>query len=268
MFNHTYVAFDIETVSDPDYIEFLKKNTPMKNCSLKGPTDFPSEVRKIVDEKLRAEREAEYTKRRTEEIEQWRLKERQKILDKAPLHWTTGKVICISCIELIHPDRPRVWSGDNEAKVLTGAFDFISQLTQPILVGKSSRNFDVPFVIGRAMKHRLGIPSFLRLDRPDPLHDVDQIFGWGQKAPQAASLDNYCRALGLPSKKGTGAMVQDWYAEILCGDLDKWKTIQEYCLDDSVKVAEILSLYARPYKSSKFASASTGQQAPEMEGVF
>jgi len=118
----------------------------------------------------------------------------------------------------------------------------LSAETTVNLVGKSSGSFDFPFLVGRYMKHDLGIPEQLMVRQV--INDVDQIFAPYGRNNQTSSLSDYAWGLNIAGKLDgqTGAMVQGWYD---AGDFDK---IKEYCEQDVNIVFEMVRRY-RPFST-------------------
>lgn len=162
--------------------------------------------------------------------------------ERFALHWKTGRIICISAETL---DGWKFCShGDSERDVISLFFTAVNNIAgndfdEVRVVGKSSNDFDFPFIVGRALVNDLGlIPPF----RPYARSDINEIFG-GRRGDQTASLRDYALAFNLPLEKlGSGADVARWHA---AGD---WDQIIKYCQMDTHIVAEIWRRFERVYQ--------------------
>lgn len=228
MKNQKYVAFDIETVAGDN------TNAYYRNKDYKAPSNYKDE----------AKIEAYVTERRLEDQRQ------------AALYWWTGKVVCISLRPIAQPSlKPLTVVGDDELKVLTTVFDFLAKDAGFTLIGKSSEFFDVPYLIGRAMAHDIGIVDCLRPFRQ--VNDVDQIFGFSQAAGQRSNLSDYAFGLRIDGKLGKGTDVGTWYTEAILGNQDAWTKIRTYCEGDVEIVHEMLRRWNKVYGDQTPTAAST-----------
>lgn len=174
-----------------------------------------------------------------------RLKDKEKIkesLDKqysqCGLSWWLGKVCGISASTIDHSSTFNGFTTD-EKTLLTEFAEYLYAIDQQeiYLVGKNSKSFDFPFLVGRYMRHDLGVPKWLM--KKYPINDVDEIFAHYSRNEQTTSLANYAWGLNIPGKMDgmDGSMVQGLYD---AGDFEK---IQKYCVKDREIVAEILKRY-------------------------
>lgn len=205
----TYAVIDIETVPNEQSHAYYKKKTYEPAANLKDPA----------------------------KIEQSILEKRQKDMDKAALHWWTGKVICIDADLVGGTGRPisKSFFGNDEKALLIDFFDWLYEAVQfnsnVILIGKSSDFFDTPYLVGRALAHDLGILQCLRPYRP--ITDIDQIFSFSSQCEQRSSLSNYAFGLGIDGKTGHGSQVSTMYAEAIMGNENQWQAISAYCAQDN-----------------------------------
>jgi hypothetical protein len=240
-----YLAFDIETALADNAKEYFAQKEYRPDPVLNAVDDPPSKITELKTQELREARLLEWQTAQKVKLEQSVLQQKQKDLDRAPLHWWTGKVICISAINA--SGVAQTWAGPDEQSVLQGFFQALATMYQShTLVGKSSLFFDIPFLIGRAMAHDMGIPQQLRIAK-EPVQDVNRIFSFSDSCPQVTSLKNYAWGLGLDGKLGEGSQVAEWYALGMTGDMDAWDKIRNYCVRDSEIVLEILKRYRKPF---------------------
>lgn len=170
---------------------------------------------------------------------------KEKDFDKAGLHWTTGKIVCL-CAKLLDQIDGSIrgcltLSGEDERKILEGFFNFLIINKVSKIGGKGNVDFDIPFIIGRALVHDIGLPLMLQSNTVD---DVDKIFGWGKQASQRATLDRYAFALGIEGKTMHGSEVQGLVNNIRLG-IEKWSTLELYCNRDVEIPLDILRRYSK-----------------------
>lgn len=224
----TYVVIDIETVENERAKELFAKKTYLPASNLRDPA----------------------------KIEQSILERRQKDMDQAALHWWTGKIICI-CANVLVPGhksadedyKPLTLIGDDEKELLCQFFDKLERLQERlggiVVIGKSGDYFDLPFIVGRALAHDLGVPQALRTR--DTVRDIDHIFSFSSQCDQRSSLDNYAFGLGLKGKTGHGSQIAGLYAQIQMGETDKWQVIGDYCANDTDIATTMLKRWIKPY---------------------
>lgn len=109
-----------------------------------------------------------------------------------------------------------------------------------ILCGKNSTTFDSPMVTGWLIRYDMGVPDhFKRHLRGLPLTDIDQIFGFGSRADQVTTLDNYAYGMGIEQKTMHGSEVGHLYRSAQMGDATAMDTLVEYCKHD-VRITSIM----------------------------
>lgn len=159
---------------------------------------------------------------------------RKKDVERAALFWWTGRIICI-CAQL--PDGQMVTAaGDNEKEVLCEFFNKVP--ADAWMIAKSGDYFDIPYLVGRALYHDIGIPDWLRPTRP--VQDVNHIFGFA-RTDQVTSLADYAFGLAIAGKLADGADVAGMYAE------GRWDDIKSYCAQDVAIAAEIMKRWVKTY---------------------
>ena len=201
-----YLALDIETVRNERADDFFNLGYARPDRRYKDP----DKIKASLDEQYR----------------------------KCGLRWWLAQVCCITA-RLIGPEEKQFSeSNKNEKQLLTNFADFLESLNvnyQPI--GKNSKNFDFPMLIGRYLFHDIGVPrSLIRKER---ICDVDEIFAPYSRNDQTTSLKNYAWGLGLQGKLDgqDGSTVQEWY------DNDDLSTMENYCMRDTEIVSEILNRF-------------------------
>lgn len=104
----------------------------------------------------------------------------------------------------------------------------------PIIIGHYVANFDIRFIWQRAMVLGVPMPHWFPKDpKPWGREVFDTMAAWCG-AKDSISLDNLCKALGIPGKNGIdGSMVAGMWAR---GEYD---AIAEYCRDDVERVRNV-----------------------------
>ena len=198
-------------------------------------------------------------------IEQNLLEKRQRDLDKAPLYWWTGKIICI-CVNLLGVnEKPKTFLGDDERELLHQFFAYLDDVQKRhggyMLIAKSGDYFDLPFMTGRCLALDLGVPQVLRGTRG--ITDIDHIFSWSAQCDQRSSLDNYAFGLNIAGKNGHGSDVSSLYNTTQMGDADGWRKIAEYCAQDVNIATEILRRYLKVYINPNVPEATIAPMSAE-----
>lgn len=157
-------------------------------------------------------------------------------LEGSGLRWWTGAVCCI-CAET--DDGTVFQCVDADEKILlTRFFDWCRELEgkyDVTYVGKSALEFDVPFLIGRALACSARLPyKFCDKANKSPLRDIDRIFGFSRsQTQQIGKLSDYAWGLALDPKSGHGSEVQGQW------DRGEYDGIKTYCADDVRIVKEV-----------------------------
>jgi hypothetical protein len=187
-----------------------------------------------------------------EKIEKAILERRAKDMDDAALCWWTGRVTCASIIPLNGPSAlvKASFYHASELELLLNLFDYISAAEAAtggriIPVGKSSKIFDNPFLIGRAIAHDIGIPDALR--GYATVRDVDDIFGFSSMSTQRSKLADYAWGMAIDGKLGDGAGAAALWLDVQMGLPGAWDRLVTYCERDTSITAEMLRRYLKQY---------------------
>lgn len=214
------MAFDIETVKNSKADEYYKQK------KYYAPSNYKDEKKKeaYIDQEMHKDK------------------------SKAALTWWTGKVICICSWN--QKDGKKGWHGDDEQKLLEDFFSYLNLNPHLTLVGKSSKDFDIPFLVGRALALNIPTPTQLRTNMWKDLVDVDEMFSFSRQCGQVSSLNNYAWGLGIDPKTGSGRDVADMYTSTLI-EPEEWNKIEDYCHNDVRIVQEMLNRYYQPIANPK-----------------
>jgi predicted PolB exonuclease-like 3'-5' exonuclease len=221
MFDRPIVAFDIETIPDPD--------VGRRAQGIAG-TDL-----EVVHEMVRR-----------------RLAETEGSTEYPQLPW--HRVVCV-CATILDPARRTVelrhLGGEalDEKRHLEGFYRLVGQeLSSPRIVSWNGGGFDLPVMRYRAMVHGVAAPDFYRTDddrrfanyqsRCHDLHvDVmDVLSGYG--AAMRAGLGTMGELLGLPGKRFLERAIYD---HVLDGEA---AFVVEYCKLDTVETLLVFLVWA------------------------
>lgn len=242
----TYIVLDIETGICPDYEKTLKDKEYTTTLKAAIPDNIPVGVKKKT-EPLNTERCNEWLAAQEERIKQDLHKQKSDDYSQAALHWTTGRIVSISAVDLLKRKEIGAWTGDNEPKILSEFYTWLAAHTDFVLSGANTDEFDKPFLIGRSMKWNLGLPPALRFGLPNYVTDVFKIFGYAKHSGQRCGLQRMSEALGLKSKLMHGSDVAGLLDRISLGEIDLWKDIKEYNMGDVDITATILERYLKDF---------------------
>lgn len=221
---HTKVyAIDIETVSQGKRANDYTDQRSYKIGNVKDPIK--------VEAKLREKRE--------------------EARSKHALTWYTGKIISIAIVDVYGGDESIILSGHDEHVILT---DLAKVLNKPCkMIGKTSKTFDFPFMVGRFMANGITLPAVFK--HRFNLLDTDDFFGFSSASSQRGRLDDYAHGIGYKGKPMHGNAVAGLYASIVAAETVKkdpvaaaagWKQLKDYNLHDSMVVKEMtLAYYGR-----------------------
>lgn len=203
------IAFDIETVKND-----MADTYYAEHKAYRAPSNYTDPVK----------------------IEQYIEKQRIKDASMSGLAWYTGKVCCVCMEDTETGEKWGVYS-TNEKEILETTTDILNKHIGKTLIGKSSVDFDVPFLIGRYLVNGVRAPIALT----DKTEDVDNFFSRSRSCKQRTKLDTYAYALGLPMKPFDGSKVQGMYDE------GKLEEIKDYCQHDVHIVAEMVKRYGKVF---------------------
>jgi hypothetical protein len=200
-------CFDIETVPNSEAENWVNSQLP------KAPANYKDPLKIAAKE----------------------LENREKLRDKLALHWWTGRVvlICASVDGLNHSFISR-----DEVQILHWFADFLKDHQISTLMGKSSDDFDVPFLVGRYIANDIGIPSVLQPYNNRVVQDIDQWFG--HRSSQQSTLENYAWGMGIRGKTASYKKVAEWWDGYLDGNKESMPQLIAYCAQDVAIVSEFL----------------------------
>lgn len=125
---------------------------------------------------------------------------------------------------------------DNEASVIAEFFDALPTQGLNCFVGHYISGFDLRFILCRAIVLGVELPPSITFPRnPKPWADemFDTMTAWAG-ARDRISLDNLCKALGIPGKGDfDGSMVAEAWAN------SEYAKIAAYCRDDVERVRNV-----------------------------
>jgi predicted PolB exonuclease-like 3'-5' exonuclease len=148
------------------------------------------------------------------------------------------KVVAISAViadEFGNFVKVGTFPGKNESEIIEGFFKFIEK-NKPKLVSFNGRNFDMPMLLIRALKHNLSIPTYFdnsnkwdnyRSRYSENFHiDLIEVLG-SYGAVRGLKLDVLAQMAGLPGKFDVhGDEVYKLFFD------EEYQKIEEYCESD------------------------------------
>jgi uncharacterized protein YprB with RNaseH-like and TPR domain len=208
----------------------------------------------------------EYKNRREDFTTQKQYKDHFK--EKAGLYAEFAKIVCIS-VGFLHKGELIIKSfyGDKEETILIDFFDLINTVGSKFksFVGFASNQFDIPFIIKRALINRLSVPDLVDVSGLKPwelvhidLKDEFKLTGW-----ETPSLTTLAYALGAPTSKGgevEGHNLSDFYY----GDReDKLEVIMDYCEKDVWVTCNIFLKMTLQDSLTSYTSKTNGDKETE-----
>lgn len=169
--------------------------------------------------------------------------------EKAAIYAEFGKIICISIGIFCKVNdgwiyRSKSFISDNEKNLLQSfarTFNtYFSSEKGYTICGHNVREFDIPYISRRLLKHQLKLPSMFDIAGKRPWqvkHIWDSLEAWKfGDYKHYTSLDLLCLYFGIDSPKNTcdGSMVHDMYWK----DHDM-QAIKEYCESDVRACAQV-----------------------------
>lgn len=167
--------------------------------------------------------------------------------EKAGIFAEYAKIICIS-VGYLSPEgklRIKSFSGNDEKNILTSFAKLLDEhYPDPnsyFLCGHNVREFDVPFICRRMVKHRIGLPALLSISGKKPwqteyIIDTMELWRFGD-IKNYTSLELIATTLGIPTPKDDidGSQVgRVYWVE---NDLNR---IVQYCQKDVVTVVRVI----------------------------
>lgn len=200
-------CFDIETVPNDRAENWVNSQMPKAPANYKDPL-------KIAAKELEA---------------------KEKLREKLGLHWWTGRVVLI----VAQTESLAAFIHTNEKVILNEFATWLQENKVTTLVGKSSDDFDIPFLIGRYIANDLGIPyALLSVKTQRELTDIDNIFGY--RSAQQSTLENYAFGMGIDGKNGHWSDVQKHWNDYELGNAEGLDKLIRYCQQDVAIVKEFL----------------------------
>jgi hypothetical protein len=219
------IVYDIETAASSAADEYWAKKR------IKTPARWKDE------EKIKAHAE----------------EKRLELRDKSGLYPWTALVTTICAMDT---DGMHKFYGNDEKKILSDFGDYLSALerrySRVSLIGKNSKTFDQPFLVGRYLAHNLGVPDCLRPTN-EP-RDIDECFGYSSQSIRG-SLGDYAYMLGIKGKTSHGSNAQQMY-DATAFDESKWDDLVNYCAQDVMITHEFLERYMKQFEPTKSMDSS------------
>ena len=158
-------------------------------------------------------------------------------VSKSALNGALGHVCCIGWA-WGHEGTSAV-TGAGEIDLLSHVFKMIEQgkpsgYERPVIVGHFVAGFDIRFLWQRAFVLGVRMPPWFPRDPKPWSQEVNDTMAMWAGARDSISLDNLCKALGLPGKGNIdGSMIADLWAKA------DYPAITEYCRQDVERVRQV-----------------------------
>lgn len=178
-------------------------------------------------------------------------KKSEDLYERAPLYAEFGKIICISVGFIYEKENQRFiriksFYGDDEKEILTNFFELLNNnytSNNNFLCGHNIKEFDIPFIIRRAIINRIQIPDILNVVNYKPWEtrflDTMDIWRFGEYK-NYISLNLLAGIFDIPSPKDeiSGKDVHDVYYKEK--NINK---IVNYCQKDVITLIKIYLRY-------------------------
>lgn len=138
------------------------------------------------------------------------------------------RIICICCYN-VDAQEMKSFSGEDEGKILSDFFGYVSSCKSPYLIGYNSDSFDLPFLVRKAIIRKIKVPHFNTLD----LRKVANGFKYSYNRNEKGKLRDWAVALDIPVKTNCGADMFKLYTE------KKFDEIEEHCKEDVLITKEL-----------------------------
>lgn len=183
-------------------------------------------------------------------------KAEKKWWDSTSLHPLTGKIAMISLVRYNlrtdHFEYEEVFhlkDLNSEKAILEKTFEIMLNIASAwqVIVGHNIFQFDIPFLIRRAWKNEVRLPSNLlgfNKYRTEGFVDTSEMFSGGVWKDKFVSLNNLLKYFGLPAKKYNGGDFADLYKK------NPDEAI-EYCIDDSKNAVRVYLAMTNQNPSTK-----------------
>ena len=188
---------------------------------------------------------------------------RIELRDKAGLYPWTARVTVVCAFD----GSMSTFYGNDERKILKDFGTYLvnqeSQHGSVRLVGKSSKTFDFPMLVGRYIAHDLGVPNPLK-----PTHqptDIDECFGYSSQSIRG-TLSDYAFLMDIKGKTSNGSNAQAMF-DFTALDDSKWDELTEYCAQDVIITNEFLIRYMKQFSPDVCDRLTPFTEEPSMTEI-
>ena len=116
----------------------------------------------------------------------------------------------------------KTFTGEDEQKILTDFFSYLSSLEDPILFGFNSESFDLPFIVRRAVVYKKRIPNFGSVD----LRKKANGYAYSRNASTKGTLRDWANVFNIPIQTDAGSEMFKLYKDKRFGEIER------HCLED------------------------------------
>lgn len=256
------LIISVKTAAGERAQEFIDSQKFTADANLSSVDKPPRVILDLKNEALKNKRIADWKLAQALKIEQSILQKKQDAYDKAGLRWWTGRILSIGVYDPMWTHtQPKVYMGQDEADTIKRFFDYLGnfRLKDNYLVGKS-KDFDLPFLIGRCIALDIGIPD--KLFSRYQLGDVSEIFGKTASSTQKGKLSDYAFGVGMAAMESFDSPTFLLERSQL-GDDTAWKEIERQTSYEVKVLGEIMRRYHKVYKVTSMETAEVEQEAKE-----
>lgn len=131
------------------------------------------------------------------------------------------RIICICCYNTDN-NEVKSFCGEDEKKIIEDFFEYVKSLNSPHLIGYNCDSFDLPFVVRRAVVHKIRIPVFSTTD----LRKVANGFKYSYNKHEKGRLRDWAMILGMKVDTLPGSEMFKLFSE------KKFDEVEKHCLED------------------------------------
>lgn len=229
----------IKTVAGERAEEWVDAQRWEPDSTLSKVDSPPKAITDIKTPELRENRLAEWREQQALKLEQSVLRKRQLATEKAGLHWWTGKVVSVAWVDVSTLEHGGYASPEDEVACLRWLSVKLATKPDCYVAGRSSVEFDFPFLVGRYLAHNLPLPRQLR--HWGQVKDVHDMFGYKHLGSQRSTLEDYAFGLGL--SLSDYQPTTDLYNQALLGNDEAVGELSRSALSEAKVVAEMYRRY-------------------------
>lgn len=212
-----------------------------------SPIDKPPRtIMDLKSEATRIKRIADWRAAQAIKLEQSVMQKRQALADKAGLHWWTARTLAIAFVDpMLRGGEPIVVAEEDERLLLSSFFALLTKLYPNHHLTGKSKDFEVPFLVGRAMALDVGLPNHL-FSRYQ-ITDIHEIFGRTTQSSQRSRFQDYAFGLGIKTPDSIDSTTY-LFDQTKLGNKKAWEELKNQAGKEAMTMAEIMVRYHKVFK--------------------